>query len=53
MSREKAELIDRLNAVQRIISEQGLWVDKKLIEIRDKILEKIDLISKKEKDGRD
>lgn len=52
MSKEKAELVDRLNAIQRVISEQGLWADPKLLEVRDKIKAQLDLLCKKEKDGR-
>lgn len=51
MSREKAELVDRLNAIQRLIDEQGLWGDPKLEEMKRKVLEKLDFITKQEKDG--
>lgn len=50
MSREKAELVDRLNAIQRRIDEQGLWADPKLLDARDKVLKELDLISNQEKE---
>lgn len=50
MSKEKAELVDRLNVVNQRIAEQGLGVDKKLLELKEKILEELDLYSKKEGD---
>lgn len=53
MSKEKAELVDRLNAIQRRISEQGLWADPKLLEAKKKIEAQLDLLNKKERDGRD
>lgn len=53
MSKEKAELVDRLNTIQKRISEQGLWADPKLLEVKKKIEAQLDLISKQEKDGRD
>jgi hypothetical protein len=53
MSKEKAELVDRLNAIQRRISEQGLWADPKLLEAKKEIEAQLNLISNKEKDGRD
>jgi hypothetical protein len=49
MSKEKAELVDRLNAIQRLISEQGLWADPKLLDAREKVLKELDLISNQEK----
>lgn len=51
MSKEKAELVDRLNAIQRLIDEQGIWWDKRLEEERDRIREELDLLIKREKDG--
>lgn len=51
MDKKKAELVDRLNAIQRRIDEMGLGANKELIEIRDKILAQLDLLSKEEKDG--
>lgn len=53
MSKEKAELVDRLNAIQRRISELGLWARQELIKEKEKIEAQLDLISKQEKDGRD
>ena len=53
MNKKKAELVDRLNAINRRIDEMGLWANQELIEIRDKILAQLDLISKEEKDGGD
>ena len=53
MSKEKAELVDRLNAIQRRISELGLWASQELIKEREKIEAQLDLISKQEKNGRD
>ena len=53
MSKEKAELLDRLNAIQRLIDEAGIWGDPKLEEMKKRILERLDFISKQEKDGRD
>ena len=50
MSKEKAELVDRLNAIQRRISEQGLWADPKLLDAREKVLKELDLISNQEKE---
>jgi len=52
MSKEKAELVDRLNAIQRRISEQGLWADPKLLEDKKKIEAQLDLLSNQEKNGR-
>ena len=49
MSKEKAELVDRLNAIQRIISEQGLWADPKLLEARKKIEAQLDLLTNQER----
>lgn len=53
MSKEKAELVDRLNAIQRRISELGLWASQEIIKEKEKIEAQLDLISKQEKDGRD
>lgn len=53
MEEKKSELVDRLNAVNQRIAEQGLWVDKKLLELREKILQELDLYSKRKKDGGD
>lgn len=50
MSKEKAELVDRLNAIQRRIDEQGIGGDKRLEEEKEKILVQLDLLSKKEKE---
>ena len=52
MSKEKAELVDRLNAIQRRISELGLWASQELIKEKEKIEAQLDFISKQEKDGR-
>lgn len=52
MDNKKAELVDRLNAVNRRIEEQGLGVDKKLIQLREKILQELDLYSKWKKDDK-
>lgn len=51
MSKEKAELVDRLNAINNLIREAGVWGDPKLEEMRDKVLEKLDFISKREKNN--
>lgn len=53
MSKEKAELVDRLNAVQRRISEVWIGGSEELIREKEKIEEQLDLLIKKEKDGRD
>lgn len=50
MSKEKAELVDRLNAIQRRISEQGLWADPKLLEAKKKVEAQLNLISKQERE---
>lgn len=51
MDKKKAELVDRLNAIQRRIDEMGLWVPQKLLDERDKIVAQLDLLSNQEKDG--
>ena len=53
MDKKKAELVERLNAIQQRIAEQGLGVDKKLLELREKILQELDLYSDRKKNGRD
>jgi len=53
MDERKAELVDRLNAINRRIEEQGLGVDKKLLELREKIKQELDLYSDWKKNGRD
>ena len=53
MDKKKAELVDRLNALNQRIAEQGLWVDKKLLVLREKIKQELDLYSERKKDGRD
>lgn len=53
MDKKKAELVDRLNAINQRIAEQGLWVDKKLLEMREKIQQELDLYSKWKANGRD
>lgn len=50
MDAKKAELVDRLNAINRRIDELGLWVDKKLLEMREKIKQELDLYTKSKKD---
>lgn len=51
MNEKKAELVDRLNAVNQRIAEQWLAVDKKLLELREKILQELDLHSERKKNG--
>ena len=53
MDKRKAELIERLNAVQQRIAEQGLGADPKLEQLRQKILQELDLYTKWKKNGRD
>lgn len=53
MNEKKAELVDRLNAINKRIEEMGLGANKELIEMRDKILAQLDLLSNQEKDGGD
>lgn len=53
MDKKKAELVDRLNALNQRIAEQGLWVDKKLLILREKIQQELDLYSKRKQNGRD
>lgn len=50
MSEEKAELVDRLNAIQRRIDEQGLWADPKLLDAREKVLKELDLLTNQERE---
>ena len=50
MDAKKAELVERLNAINQRINEMGLWVDPKLLQMRDKIIEELDLLSKQLKD---
>jgi hypothetical protein len=52
MEQEKAELVDRLNAINQIIAEQGLAVDKKLLSLREKIKQELDLYSERKKDDK-
>lgn len=53
MDERKAELVDRLNAINKRIEEQGLVVDKKLLEIREKIKQELDLYSKWKENDKD
>lgn len=52
MDARKAELVDRLNAIQQRIQEQGLWCDPKLEQMRQKILQELDLYSDWKKDDK-
>lgn len=52
MDNRKAELVDRLNAIQQRIKEQGLGCDPKLEQMRQKILQELDLYSKRKNNGR-
>lgn len=52
MEEKKAELVDRLNAINQRIQEQGLGVDKKLLQLREKIKQELDLYSKWKENGR-
>ena len=45
MEKKKAELVDRLNAIQQRIQEQGLWADPKLEQMRQKVLQELDFYS--------
>ena len=53
MDKRKAELVDKLNVINQRIAELGLWVDKKLLQLREKIKQELDLYSKRKQDGRD
>lgn len=53
MSKEKAELVDRLNAIQSRIMSQWLLVDPILLDMKKKIEAQLDLLNNQEKDGRD
>ena len=50
MDAKKAELVERLNAINQRIDEMGLWVSPQLLEMRDKIIQELDLLSKQLKD---
>ena len=52
MDEKKAELVDRLNAVNQRIAEQWLGADPKLEELKEKILQELDLYSKWKKDDK-
>lgn len=53
MDERKAELVDRLNAINKRIEEQWYAVDKKLLEVREKIKQELDLYSNRHNDGND
>lgn len=52
MDNRKAELVDRLNAINQRIAEQGLAVDKKLLSLREKIKQELDLYSDRKKNDK-
>lgn len=52
MDKKKAELVDKLNAINQRIAEQGLAVDKKLLALREKIKQELDLYSERKQNGR-